>query len=320
MGFKTRTIGVVGLGHVGAHVAFNLGMMGVADMVKLCDPNEKKMRSEQQDCRDAVMFMPHHVRYESASYEDLADCDIIINALGNVAILQETQNRDTEMAYTVAQTADMVPKVMKGGFQGIFLNITNPCDVVTDLIQKLSGLPKNHVFGTGTGLDTSRLVNVIAQETGLDYHSFTAYMFGEHGNAQMAPWSLVRFGGQPLDELAKVDKRFAFDRAELQKKAIMGGWVTYSGKQCTEYGISSCAVTMASLVLHDAKKIMPASASLDGQYGEKGIYCGIPCVIGADGIEHVMEYTLTAQEQKDFASCCETIRQNIQKAESIWKK
>ena len=194
---KKRIVGVVGLGHVGAHVAYTLGVTGTADLVKLCDINEKKLVSEHQDLMDAAMFMPHHVKYAMASYEELGDCDIIINAIGKIDLLV-THNRDTEMNFTVAQVADFIPKIMKGGFKGIFINITNPCDVVSDLISKLSGLPAGHVFGTGTGLDTSRLVSAISQQTGLDHKSITAYMMGEHGNAQMVPWSVIQSAANAL--------------------------------------------------------------------------------------------------------------------------
>ena len=317
MSFKKRIVGVIGLGHVGAHVAFNLGVLGIADEVKLCDVNHDKLVSERQDFMDAVMFMPHRVNYTIASYEELADCDVIVNAIGDIKLCA-SGNRDDEMHFTVPQVADYIPKVMAGGFKGIIINITNPCDVITDLIAKKSGLPKGHVFGTGTGLDSSRLVSAISQQTGLDHHSFSAYMMGEHGNSQIVPWSLIHFGGKPLAELEE-NPNYVFDKDKVQEQTIKAGWVTYSGKHCTEYGISMTAATMVRAVLRDERKIMAASAPLDGEYGETGIFCGVPSVIGANGIEEVMEYNLPEQEMKDFKACCATIRANIAKAEAFWK-
>ena len=169
-----------------AHVAFTLGMMGIADDILICDKNEDKLCSERQDLMDAVQFMPHRVTYSIAGYEELGNCDVIVNCVGDITLVA-TGNRDDEMKFTAAQVADYIPKVMKGGFNGIFVNITNPCDVITYLIQKLSGLPKNQVLGTGTGLDTSRLVSAISQQTGIEQSSFTAFMMGEHGDSQMVP-------------------------------------------------------------------------------------------------------------------------------------
>ena len=315
MTIKKRIVGVVGIGHVGAHVAFTLGMMGVADEVLLCDKKQDKLVSERQDLMDAVKFMPHLVDYRIVDYAGLKDCDVIVNSTGKIELCA-TGNRDDEMNFTVAQVADYIPKIMAGGFKGIFLNITNPCDVITHLIAVKSGLPKGHVLGTGTGLDTSRLVSALAQQTGLDHHSFTAYMFGEHGNAQMVPWSLVKFGGKSLDEY-KNKPPFDFDRADMQKRAIGGGWVTYKGKGCTEYGICSAAAYMVDAILHDSKKILPASVELTGEYGEKDIFAGCPAVIGANGAEQVMEYNLPENELKEFKACCTTIRNNIAKTDKL---
>lgn len=110
-------------------------------------------------------------------------------------------------------------------------------------------------------------------------------MMGEHGNQQFAPWSCVSFRGVPLDEWAKTDERFRFDRDALQKESIGGGWVTFSGKFCTEYGIATTAARMAYAVLHDEKVILPASTELCGEYGEEGLFAGVPCVIGENGVE-----------------------------------
>ena len=107
------------------------------------------------------------------------------------------------------------------------------------------GLPRGRVFGTGTGLDTARLLSALARQTGVDHKSITCYMLGEHGNQQFAPWSCVSFRGMPLDEWAETDERFRFDREALKKESIGGGWVTFSGKYCTEYGIATTAARMA---------------------------------------------------------------------------
>ena len=96
------------------------------------------------------------------------------------------------------------------------------------------------------------------------------------------------------------------------KESIGGGWVTFSGKFCTEYGIATTAARMAHIVLHDEKAIMPASAELCGEYGESGLFAGVPCVIGANGVEEVVELPLTDEEKASFHACCEGIRTNME--------
>ena len=313
---KTRKVGVIGLGHVGAHVAYSLAVQGIADELVLVDMKEQKLASEVQDLRDAAAYLPHRVTVNPGDFADLGDCDVIVNSVGKIELL-ETHDRLTEMDFTIAAVRSYVDKIKASGFDGVLINITNPCDIVTRELAMGLGLPKGRVFGTGTGLDTSRLLSALNRQTGIDHKSITAYMLGEHGALQFAPWSCVSFRGMPLDELAKTNEKFRFDRDALQKESIGGGWVTYAGKQCTEYGICTTAARMVHIVLHDEKAIMPASMELDGEYGETGLFAGVPCLIGKDGVEQIIELPLTDEEKAKFHDCCEGIRKNMEHLKDI---
>ena len=313
---KTRKVGVIGLGHVGAHVAYSLAVQGIADELVLVDMKEQKLASEVQDLRDAAAYLPHRVTVNPGDFADLGDCDVIVNSVGKIELL-ETHDRLTEMDFTIAAVRGYVDKIKASGFNGVLINITNPCDIVTRELAMGLGLPKGRVFGTGTGLDTSRLLSALNRQTGIDHKSITAYMMGEHGALQFAPWSCVSFRGMPLDEWAKTDEKFRFDRDALQKESIGGGWVTYAGKQCTEYGICTTAARMVHIVLHDEKVIMPASMELDGEYGETGLFAGVPCLIGKDGVEQIIELPLTDEEKAKFHDCCEGIRKNMEHLKDI---
>jgi L-lactate dehydrogenase len=313
---KTRKVGIIGLGHVGAHVAYSLAVQGIADELVLVDMKEQKLASEVQDLRDAAAYLPHRITVNAGDFADLGDCDVIVNSVGKIELL-ETHDRLTEMDFTIAAVRGYAHKIKESGFSGVLINITNPCDIVTRELALHLGLPRGRVFGTGTGLDTSRLLSALARQTGVDHKSITCYMLGEHGNLQFAPWSCVSFRGMPLDKWAETDERFRFDRDALQKESIGGGWVTYAGKQCTEYGIATTAARMVHIVLHDEKAIMPASMELNGEYGESGLFAGVPCVIGKDGVEQIVQLPLTDQELAQFHSCCEGIRKNMEHLKDI---
>ena len=312
---KKRIVGICGVGHVGAHVAFCLGMMGIADEVRLYDLREKRTIGECNDLNDAAMFLPNRTIYKIVDAAGLKDCDIIVNSVGNIELCKSL-NRDSELENSVKQVSDMIPKIMAGGFNGIFVNITNPCDVITRLISKLSGLPKGHVLGTGTMLDTARLVHQVSKYTGLDYRGFNAMMIGEHGNAQMAVWSHVNFAGRSLPQMEDT-LGVKLDRDAIQTDAIQGGWVTMVGKWCTEYGIASAAATMVRTILHDEKRILPCSAPLDGEYGAHDIFAGVPAIIGKDGVEKVIELDLSPEEKESFSQKLAAIATNVKKGEAI---
>lgn len=313
---KTRKIGIIGLGHVGAHVAYSLAIQGIADELVLVDQKAQKLESERQDLADSVAYLPHRVKITAGGFADLGDCDVIVNSTGKIELL-ETHDRLSEMDFTIAAVRSYAGKIKASGFDGVLLNITNPCDIVTRELALMLGLPRGRVFGTGTGLDTSRLLSALSRQTGIDHKSITAYMMGEHGAQQFAPWSCVSFRGVPLDEWARTDERFRFDREALKKESIAGGWVTYAGKQCTEYGIATTAARMVSIILHDEKAIMPASMELCGEYGESGLFAGVPCLIGANGVEKVIELPLTDEEMREFHACCDGIRKNMEHLSEI---
>ena len=314
---KNRVVGVIGLGHVGAHVAYSLAVQGIADELVLVDQNQQKLQSEVQDLRDAAAYLPHRVTVRPGDFADLGECDVIVNSVGKIELLRGNHDRVTEMDFTIPAVRGYVDKIKASGFDGVLVNITNPCDIVTRELALGLGLPKGRVFGTGTGLDTSRLLSALARQTGIDHKSITCYMMGEHGNDQFAPWSCVSFRGMPLDEWAKTDERFRFDRDALQKESIGGGWVTFAGKFCTEYGIATTAARMVHIVLHDEKAIMPASAELCGEYSESGLFVGVPCLIGKNGVEQVIELPLTDEEKAKFHACCEGVRKNMEHLKEI---
>ena len=122
---KTRKVGVIGLGHVGAHVAYSLAVQGIVDELVLVDMNDKKLASEVQDLRDAVAYMPHRVAVSAGDFSDLGDCDVLVNCVGKITLLT-TGDRLTEMDFTIAAVRGYVDKIKASGFDGVLINITNP--------------------------------------------------------------------------------------------------------------------------------------------------------------------------------------------------
>lgn len=312
MEIKLRKVGIIGVGHVGAHVAFSLVTQGIVDELVLVDINKQKAISERQDLLDAATYLPHRIYVSVGEYEDLADCDIIVNSVGKIA---ESRDRLAELQQSVDMVNSYIKRIMNAGFDGIIINITNPCDIISYYIQKTTGLPKNRVFGTGTGLDSSRFKNVMAKETGIDHKSVIGYSLGEHGDSQMIPWSVVNLGGKPLSELEK-ERPETFgklDKEDIKYRTVKGGWFTYEGKKCTEFGIAATASRLINAIYHDEKFVTTASTLLEGEYGQEGLYISIPVVIGKNGVEDKYELNLTENELEEFKHSCDVVKDNIAK-------
>lgn len=307
-----RSVGIVGVGHVGAHLARELIAQGLVDELVLLEPRETKLVAEVQDLGDTLSLCPREplIRPAGAAYEELAQCDIVVNATGDIALSATT--RDGELAFTPAQAADFVPRVEAAGFTGVWLSISNPCDVVATLIHRIVGGEPGRVLGTGTALDSARLRHSLSRKLGVAQHSIEAAMLGEHGFSQFVAWSGVRVGGVSLDALARErPERFGLDREAVEEEAVHAGYVTMAGKHCTEYAVAAVAAQIVGAILGDEQLVCPCSTLLTGQFGEEGIYASLPCVVGAGGVREVLRPSLTDGEVARFRASCAHIRENI---------
>jgi L-lactate dehydrogenase len=309
-----RKIGIIGLGHVGAHVANSLLLQGIADELYLCGLHDQKVISEAQDLHDSLPFVPYNTRIVNCSnrYSDLAECDIIINSAGNVA--GSASSRDGELVGTTDSARTFAEEVVGAGFDGVLVSVANPCDIVCTSIWHLTGYNPSKIIGTGCGLDSARLRAEISKETNISPKSVDAHMIGEHGFSQIAAWKSASIAGKKISELAKeYPEQYAFDKAVVEERARQGGYVTFAGKGCTEYAVANCTARICAAVLHNEHAVLTASTLMTGQYGEEGIFTSLPCVIGADGVEQVFTLDLSEEEEAGFHKSCDHIRENIAK-------
>ena len=317
MGIKTRKIVIIGAGHVGSHCAFSLAIQGVCDEIIMVDIDEAKAKAHAIDLSDAVAYLPHHVISRMGTLEDCEDADIIVLSAGVPP--SSTKTRLDFLGGTLKIVDSILDSIIKSNFDGIFIVISNPVDVIAHYIWEKSGLPKNRVFGTGTTLDSARLRRVLSDETGIDQKSIQAYSMGEHGDSQMIPWSHVYLGGKPLLELIKEKPETygKLDLDDLTYRTANAAYEIIKGKGCTEFGIGAGLAEIVKTIFHDEKKILPASTLLEGQYGQSGVFASVPVILGKDGIEEIVELNLTEEEQEKFNNSCSVLKEYIEKAKTL---
>lgn len=312
--FNQRKVGIIGTGHVGSHCALSLMLQGVCDEIVLVDCDEVKAQSQAYDCMDTAAFLPHRVRVKKGEVKDLGEMDIIVISVGTIDNV--SQDRLSELEGSINMIKSFVPDIMKAGFKGYFVVITNPVDIVTYFVQKLSGLPHQHVIGTGTGLDSARLCRTLSMKLNIDAKSIQAYMMGEHGDSQMAVFSQVTINGMGLNSfLKKIDKEI--DLEEVETIVTKVGWDIYTGKKSTEFGIACVCTDIVRAIYSDEKKVMACSGYLQGHYGEENIYTGVPAIIGKYGVEKVLELDLNKEEKERFNKTTDIIKKHIKIGEKM---
>lgn len=314
MAIKTRKIGILGAGNVGSHLALQFAVQGLADEMVFYDIHYDKAYGEALDLMDAVSYQPHHVEVYAGTVDDMKDADIIINATGTPR--KPNQTRLDMMDDAIATSKEFIPLIKKSGFDGIIISISNPCDIIAEYLQAKLDWPKHKVIGSGTALDSARLQMQLSTQLKVNRRSLTAYLLGEHGDSSMIPWSHVTVAGKPLDELlAEKPELYHMDPKEvILEKVHREGYIENTKKGCTEFGVTSATAELVRAIYHDEHKVLPCSVYLDGPYGIENSFASVPAKIGKDGVEDIIELTLTREELAQFQTSIRVLKEHFDRA------
>ncbi|MDY5871477.1 MAG: L-lactate dehydrogenase [Lachnospiraceae bacterium] len=309
MKITNRKVAIVGCGLVGSTTAFSLITQGICDEVIMIDINKKRAYGEMLDLQDSIEYLNRNVKVRTGDYSDCGDVDIIVITAG--APPKQGQSRLDTLEMSAKICKSIVEPIMESGFDGIFIVISNPVDIITHYVQFLSGLPKNQVIGTGTAIDSARLQNMIAQLVRVDPRSVHAYSMGEHGDSQMVPWSTVTVAGKPFYDVIADNKELVgdVDLNELVYKTTQEGWEILNRKGTTYYGIATACAGIIKAILNDENRIVPVSTLLEGEYGEKDVYAGVPTILNRTGASDVLEIHMTPGELARFKESVQLIRE-----------
>lgn len=313
MKIAQRKVAIVGSGLVGSTTAFSLITQGICDEVMMIDINEERAFGEVMDLRDSIEYLNRNVKISTGGYEDCRDMNIIVITAGPPP--RPGQSRLDTLEESARICRSMVEPIMASGFDGIFIVISNPVDIMAQYVYRLSGLPKNQVIGTGTAIDSARLQNFIAQLIHVDPRSVHAYSMGEHGDSQMVPWSAATVAGKPFYDVIADNPRLLgdVDLDELVYKTMRKGFEILNRKGTTYYGIATACAGIIKAILNDENRIIPVSTLLQGEYGEENVYAGVPAVLNRTGVADVLEIHMTKREREKFKQSAAVIREYTQK-------
>ncbi|MDF2779216.1 MULTISPECIES: L-lactate dehydrogenase [Enterobacteriaceae] len=310
MNTKARKVMIIGTGNVGASAAYALLNQNIAEELILVDLNRDRVEGHAQDLADAAAYMPGMMTISTRDVSECADVDIAVITVSG-GPLQPGQTRLDELTNTAKIVKKIVPQMMANGFNGIFLIATNPCDIITWQVWKLSGLPRNQVIGTGVWLDTTRLRRSLAQSLDIGAQSIDAFILGEHGDTQFPVWSHSSVYGSPIAEVYRRKTGEALDRERLAEQVRRQGFDIYARKGCTEYGIAGTIAEICRNIFTGSHRALAISCVLDGEYGAKDIAIGVPAVLAQNGVQQIIELQLAEDEQAKFQHSASVIAANI---------
>ncbi|MDQ0220087.1 malate dehydrogenase [Peribacillus cavernae] len=309
MSMKRKKISVIGGGFTGATTAFLLAQKELGDVVLVDIPQaENPTKGKALDMLEASPVQGFDANITGTSnYEDTADSDIVIITAGIAR--KPGMSRDDLVQTNQKVMKSVTQEIVKHSPNTTIVVLTNPVDAMTYTVFKESGFPKNRVIGQSGVLDTARFRTFVAQELNLSVKDVTGFVLGGHGD-DMVP--LVRYsyaGGIPLETLIPQDRLEAI--VERTRKGG-GEIVNLLGNGSAYYAPAASLVEMAEAILKDQRRVIPVIAYLEGEYGFDGIYLGVPTILGAGGIEQIIELELAGDEKAALAKSAESVKSVMQ--------
>lgn len=296
-------VSFIGCGKVGMTSAYTLFLNGIANEIVLLGRCADTLVGEQLDLEHALSFVSATTIKATEKYEDIANSDIVVVTAG---VSQKPGDTRLDLAEkNKAIMANIIPEVVKHAPEAIIVIVSNPVDVLTYQAYSMAKLPKGQIFGTGTLLDTSRFRFHVSEFLKVNPRSIHAYILGEHGDSSFPVVHHAMIGGQPLSAMpeyseAKIQQAYQNTRDAAYK--------IIASKGSTYYAIAVAVTKVITTILKDARSVLPVSIPLHGQYGHHGVAISVPCVVGRNGVEEILETKLSWREKKQLDASVKKIK------------
>ena len=299
---ESRKLVLVGTGMVGMSMAYSLENQGGINELVLIDVLKDKAIGEAMDLSHGIPCAPNKIDIKAGDYDECKDADIVVISAG---LAQKPGQTRLELATANAKIMkEVTENVVKSGFNGIFVIASNPVDLMTYVVGKVSGFPKNKVIGSGTVLDTARLRYLIGEKLNVSSKNVHAYIMGEHGDSSFVPWSHSYIGCKKLLDIVEERGDSKNVLEDIYKQVQQAAYEIIEKKRATYYGIGLGLAKLVKAILNNEKEILTVSTKLEGEYGHKDIYIGVPAVININGVQELVNLPLEKQEQEKFDLSC----------------
>jgi L-lactate dehydrogenase len=296
-------ISIIGAGAVGSTIAYTLMIKNLASEIILIDVNKEKEEGEVLDINDAISFSEVG-KVKTGEYKDAKDSDILIITAG---VAQKPGETRLDLASKNKQIiASIFKEIGEIKNSCIIIVVSNPVDIITYLVQNISGLPQNQVFGTGTGLDTARLRSNLAKHFSLDSAQVEGFILGEHGNSEFVAWSTVSIEGRSAESMLNQEE---MNNIESEVKNEV--YEIIKDKGATFYGIASVTADIVETIIFNQNKILPISLRLNNWYDISDVCLGVPAIVGKSGIVKYWPIELNQKEKEKLQKSAQIIKEYL---------
>ena len=305
-----RKVVLVGAGFVGMSMAYSLLNQGGVEELVLIDVNKDKTIGEEMDLSHGLPYAPQKMKIKAGEYDECKDAKVVVITAG---LAQKPGQSRLELAVANAKIMkDITQNVMKSGFNGVFIVASNPVDLMSYVVAEVSGMPKSKVIGSGTVLDTARLRYLIADYLEVSSKNVHAYILGEHGDSSLVPWEHCYVGCKRIIDIMNDNHHPMEDLKKIHDGVWQAAYEIIEKKKATYYGIGMALNRLVKAVLNDENSILTVSTYQNNEYGQSGMYIGVPAIINKNGVREILQLKLNKEDQEKFNHSCEIMKQNIE--------
>lgn len=307
---NTKKVAIVGCGFVGSTCAFSLMESKMFSEMVLIDLDTSRAEGEALDISHGIPFYSRMNIY-AGTYEDLRDAGIVIVTAGANQKPGETRLDLVQKNVSIFKT--IIPMIMNQGFRGIILVVSNPVDILTQVTMALSGLPRERVLGAGTVLDSARLKYALGSLLQVDPHHVHARIIGEHGDSELAAWSIANVSGIPIDDFFHM-RGFTSPEAkrlEIEDQVRNSAYEIIKKKKATYFGIAPSVKRICEAIMRDQKSIMTVSNYQASLLGIDDVVMSMPAIVGAGGVEFQLPLKLNETETEQLLASAQTLKDTL---------
>lgn len=309
---RSTKLSIIGAGSVGTALAYAALIRGSAREVVLYDIATAKVEAEVLDLAHGTPFVGSSRITGGSNIELVADSDVVVITAG--AKQQPGQTRLELAGVNVGILEKMLPPLVALAPNAVFILVTNPCDVLTAVAERITNLPSGRIFSSGTVLDSARLRWLVAESAQVAPQSVHALIIGEHGDTEFPLWSTATIGQTPLPQWQDHEGTLLFPRERLEAlthDVVHAAYKVIAGKGATNYAIGLSGARIVEAVLRDERSILPVSSVLRGYRGIDGVALSVPSIVGAGGVQRVLDTHLDNFEAEQLQHSAETLAASI---------
>lgn len=309
---RSSKVSIIGAGAVGASMAYAMLIRESAREIVLYDVNESKVTAEVLDLAHGTQFTGSSSITGGADISATANSDVVVITAGAKQNPGQTRLELAGVNFSILKS--LLPDLLKHSPEAILVLVTNPCDVLATAAQKLTGLPANRIFSSGTVLDSSRLRWLLAEKFDVSTSNIHANIIGEHGDSEFALWSQATVGNTPLLEwqLANGSTLSRETLDEIAYSVKTAAYKVIEGKGATNFAIGLSGARIVEAVLNDEHAILPISSVLTEYHGISGIAMSVPTLVTRQGASRTIDITMEPHEQALFEASASAIRASLE--------